>query len=152
MPSRYSAHLVVCSWLECQIQGQGESFLTPTRCGCAYQDSIRICASPYKRTIKRPAAETPVGGSRCRDMPDILPVRITVSGFAELAGGCRVSPSHVLSLLDPDVAVRQSLVKTRLMGSITSVGKEAAQILSETCSHSTKLESSWIPNSVTAAN
>jgi predicted protein tyrosine phosphatase len=38
-------------------------------------------------------------------MPDLLPIRITVCGFAELVGECRVGPSHVPSLLDPDVAV-----------------------------------------------
>jgi predicted protein tyrosine phosphatase len=39
----------------------------------------------------------------------ILPIRITVCGFAELPGECRVRPSHVLSLLDPDVAVPPEL-------------------------------------------
>ena len=42
-------------------------------------------------------------------MPDILPIRITVCGFAELAGECSVGPSHVLSLLDPDAAVPPEL-------------------------------------------
>jgi predicted protein tyrosine phosphatase len=34
-------------------------------------------------------------------VPDLLPFRITVCGFAELAGKSGVRPSHVLSLLDP---------------------------------------------------
>ena len=42
-------------------------------------------------------------------MPDLLPIRITICGFAELAEECCVRPSHVLSLLDPDVPVPPEL-------------------------------------------
>jgi predicted protein tyrosine phosphatase len=40
---------------------------------------------------------------------DILPIKITVCGFAELAEECEPGPSHVLSLLDPGVPVPPEL-------------------------------------------
>lgn len=42
-------------------------------------------------------------------MPSILPISITVCGFAELSEECEAGPSHVLPLLDPDVPMPPEL-------------------------------------------
>ena len=47
-------------------------------------DSIRNCAHRHKRTIKKLAAGTQLEGPRCRDMPDRLPISITICGLGEL--------------------------------------------------------------------
>jgi predicted protein tyrosine phosphatase len=43
-------------------------------------------------------------------VPDIVPIKITVCGFEELAEECEAGPSHVLSLLDPNVPVPPELI------------------------------------------